>query len=187
MNPQDNVSNPQASCLLLILMGVCGAGKSTLALALAQKYGYEFLDGDDFHTEQSRALMAQGIPLSDEQRAPWVASIKQRLQSNASRQIHTILAFSGLKQKHRAALRAAGLRTMVLHLKGSKTCIQDRVNQRKGHFMAPTLIDSQFASMEEPLDEPDVHLIEVGPGLDQLIQQASRLIEQYLIKPQGTD
>ncbi len=69
------VSNPQADTNLIIVMGVSGSGKSTLAKALADIYGYEYLDGDDFHSDESRALMAQGIPLTDAHRAPWVATI----------------------------------------------------------------------------------------------------------------
>lgn len=177
------VSNPQANTYLVIVMGVAGSGKSTLASALAGAYNYEYLDGDDFHSDESRALMARGTPLTDEQRAPWVAAIKDRLQSNAKQQIHTILAFSGLKQKHRDILRSAGLRTIVLYLNGNKETIQDRINNRKDHFMAPALLDSQFASMEDPLDEADVHSIEIWPTLSQVTQSACNLIEKHLLKP----
>lgn len=186
-NPQmthvKTVSNPQANTYLIIVMGVAGSGKSTLASALAGAYNYEYLDGDDFHSDESRALMAQGTPLTDEQRAPWVAAIKERLQSNAKQQIHTILAFSGLKQKHRDILRSAGLRTIVLYLNGNKETIQDRINNRKDHFMAPALLDSQFASMEDPLNEADVHSIEIWPTLSQVTQAACNLIETHLLKP----
>jgi len=174
------VSNPLATTNLIIVMGVSGSGKSTLAQALANIYGYEYLDGDDFHSLESRTLMSQGIPLTDAHRAPWVAAIKQRLEVNARQHRHTILAFSGLKQKHRHELRSAGLRTLVLYLLGSKATIQDRLNHRKGHFMAPQLLTSQFASMEDPLGETDVHLIDVSHGIDQVVQQACALVNQYL-------
>lgn len=177
------VSNPQASTYLIIVMGVAGSGKSTLAKALADIYDYEYLDGDDFHSHESRALMAQGIPLTDAHRAPWVAAIKARLEDNAKQQIHTILAFSGLKQKHRDILRSAGLRTIVLYLNGDKATIQERINNRKDHFMAPALLASQFASMEDPLNEPDVHLVEVWPAFDQVTQTASTLIDTHLLAP----
>jgi gluconokinase len=177
------VSNPQANTYLIIVMGVAGSGKSTLAQALADIYAYEYLDGDDFHSDESRALMAQGTPLTDEHRAPWVAAIKARLQHNAKQQTHTILAFSGLKQKHRDILRSAGLRTLVLYLNGNKETIQDRINNRKDHFMAPALLNSQFASMEDPLNEADVHSIEIWPPLDQVTRTACTLIETHLLKP----
>lgn len=177
------VSNPQANTDLIIVMGVSGSGKSTLAKALAEAYNYQYLDGDDFHSAESRALMAQGIPLTDEHRAPWVASIKERLQNNSLQHIHTILAFSGLKKKHRDILRSAGLRTLVLYLNGNKETIQDRINSRKDHFMAPTLLDSQFAAMEDPLNEADVHPVEIWHPLDQVTQAACALIDKHLPRP----
>ena len=179
MNSDKTVSNPEASTFLIIIMGVSGSGKSTLAKALTDIYGYEYLDGDDFHSLESKSLMAQGIPLTDVNRAPWVAAIKQRLKDNANHLTHTILAFSGLKQKHRDELRAAGLKTLFLYLDGNKEIIQDRINNRKGHFVAPTLLDSQFASMEDPLCELDVHLVDVAQGFEQVSQQAQAIIDKH--------
>jgi gluconokinase len=181
MTLNKTVSNPQASTCLIIVMGVSGSGKSTLAKALADIYSYQYLDGDDFHSAESRSLMAEGVPLTDDQRAPWVASIKQRLQDNANHHIHTILAFSGLKQKHRAELRTAGLRTLFIYLNGNRDTIQDRIINRKGHFMAPALLDSQFASMEDPTSEPDVFLIDVLPTLEQVIQQTRAIVNSTLL------
>lgn len=181
MTPHKTISNPSASTNLIIVMGVSGSGKSTLAKALADIYGYELLDGDDFHSDESRALMAQGIPLTDDQRTPWVAAIKHRLETNADQHNHTVLAFSGLKHKHRDQLRSAGLRTIVLYLSGTKETIQERINNRQGHFMAPALLESQFASMENPLDELDVHLIDVWPTIEQVVKQARDIIDALLI------
>ncbi|RYY74211.1 MAG: gluconokinase [Gammaproteobacteria bacterium] len=179
MDSNKTVSNPNATTFLAIIMGVSGSGKSTLAKVLADNYSFEYLDGDDFHSLESRSLMASGTPLTDAHRAPWVAAIKQRLQDNANHVTHTVLAFSGLKQKHREELRSAGLKTVFLYLDGDKEIIQDRINNRKGHFMAPTLLDSQFASMEDPLSEPDVHLINVRPGFERVSQQARAIIDEH--------
>jgi len=179
MNSNKTVSNPNAETFLIIIMGVSGSGKSTLAKALADIYKYEYLDGDDFHSIESRSLMAQGIPLTDAHRAPWVAAIKQRLQDNANHLTHTVLAFSGLKRKHRDELRSAGLKTLFLHLDGNKEIIQDRMNNRKGHFMAPALLDSQFASMEDTGNERDVYLVDVAPGFDRVCQQARNIVDEH--------
>lgn len=181
MTLDKTVSNPQASTCLIIVMGVSGSGKSTLAKALADIYGYQYLDGDDFHSAESRSLMAEGVPLTDDQRTPWVASIKQHLEDNASDHTHTTLAFSGLKRKHRAELRTAGLRTLFLYLNGNREIIQERMSNRKGHFMAPALLDSQFASMENPMSEPDVYLIDVWPTLEQVIEQSRAIINTKLL------
>ncbi len=162
-------------------MGLPGTGKSTLAQALAKRHGYEYLDADDFHSPESRAQMAQGIPLTDEQRAPWVASIKRRLQSNAHQQIHATLAFSGLKKKHRDELRSAGLRTLVLYLNEQRETLEQRVSQRKGHFMAPMLLASQIASMENPCNEADVHPMPPGATLEQALATAGKIMAAYLV------
>src|SRR5690606_7935042 len=98
-------SNIHATTYLIVVMGVSGSGKSTLAHSLADYYGYCYLDGDDFHSESSRARMASGQPLTDEMRAPWVASICQHLQERARRHQHCLLAFSGLRKAHRNQLR----------------------------------------------------------------------------------
>ncbi len=165
---------------LIIIIGVSGSGKSTLAQALAAHYGYEYLDGDDFHSPEARALMAAGTPLTDEHRAPWVAAIKQRLEQNAQTYTSTVLAFSGLKQKHRNELRINGARILVLYLKGNKDTIQRRMSLRKGHFMPASLLDSQFASLEPPIREPDVRVIDIKPRPDLVLEQAKTFTEKYL-------
>lgn len=176
------VSNPQATTNLIIVMGVSGSGKTTLAKALAEVYAYEFLDGDDFHSAEARALMAEGIPLTDDHRAPWVAAIKAHLQANANRQKHAVLAFSGLKQKHRDILRSAGLRTLVIHLTGNRDTIAARINQRKGHFMAPALLASQFDALEIPQSEADVVTLDVNRDFAQVLTQARQLVNGILLQ-----
>lgn len=175
-------SNPHATTNLIIVMGVSGSGKTTLAKALAHEYGYEFLDGDDFHSAEARALMAEGVPLTDDHRAPWVAAIKQHLQANAHQQQHAVLAFSGLRQKHRDILRSAGLRTLVIHLTGAMDTIATRISQRKGHFMAPALLASQFDAMETPQGEMDVATLDVSVDFVQVLTQAHRLIDEILLE-----
>lgn len=176
------VSNPQASTHLIIVMGVSGSGKTTLAKALAEHYGYEFLDGDDFHSAEARALMAEGVPLTDDHRAPWVAAIKQHLQANASQQKHAALAFSGLKHKHRDILRSAGLRTLVIHLTGAMDTIATRISLRKGHFMAPALLASQFDALETPEGETDVATLDVNADFSQVLNQAYQLVDELLLQ-----
>jgi gluconokinase len=173
-------SNIHATTYLIVVMGVSGSGKSTLARTLADYYGYCYLDGDDFHSETSRALMASGQPLTDEMRAPWVASICQHLQEKARHQQHCLLAFSGLRKAHRNQLRDAGLKTIFLFLRGDKPTIQDRLNRRTGHFMAPQLLDSQLAALEDPSTETDVIPLDIAAPLTTIADQAIQAInEQY--------
>jgi carbohydrate kinase, thermoresistant glucokinase family len=173
-------SNIHATTYLIVVMGVSGSGKSTLAHSLADYYGYCYLDGDDFHSESSRARMASGQPLTDEMRAPWVASICQHLQERARRHQHCLLAFSGLRKAHRNQLREAGLKTIFLFLRGDKATIQDRLNRRTGHFMPPHLLDSQLAALEDPSGEADVVPLDLCAPLPTLLEQAIQVVnEQY--------
>ncbi|MES2205869.1 MAG: gluconokinase, GntK/IdnK-type [Pseudomonadota bacterium] len=178
------VSNPEASNNLIIVMGVSGCGKSTLASALAEHYHYMCLDADDFHSDESRTMMAQGTPLTDQQRGPWVASIQHYLQEQAKLGKSAVLAFSGLKSKHRAVLRETGLRTIFLFLNGQKKTIEQRMTERLNHFMPPKLLDSQFESLEHPLDENDVYSIDIEKKLDEVIGQAKEIINQNLLQTQ---
>jgi len=170
-----------ASTQLIVVMGVSGSGKSSVAKALAEHYDYCYLDGDDFHSESSRMHMASGQPLTDEMRAPWVANICAHLQMRAKNQQHCVLAFSGLKALHREQLRGAGLKTIFLFLLGNKETIQQRLQNRVGHFMAPTLLDSQFESLENPLSEKDVVPVDISVSLTEVIQQSINLVDQHLL------
>jgi gluconokinase len=176
-----SLSHSDADTHLIIVMGVSGSGKSTLAQALAYHYGYQYVDADDYHNASARELMAQGTPLTDAQRTPWVAAIKQHLKHNAALGSHTLLAFSGLRQKHRNELRSTGMRTLFLFLNGDKNAIQTRLNNRKGHFMAPQLLDTQIQCLEVPVDEPDVYTLEASFSAEKVMAQAINLVDKVLL------
>ena len=174
------ITNPNASTNLVIVMGVSGSGKSSLAKALADHYGYDYLDGDDFHSQEARDHMAKGLPLTDTMRLPWVIRMREYFRDVACTHQHSTLAFSGLKRAHRDELRKAGLKTIFLFLHSDKDTIQTRVNKRAGHFMAPSLVDSQFDSLEDPSHEADVFKIDVHTSLEQVIALAIRVIDREL-------
>jgi gluconokinase len=138
-----------------VVMGVSGSGKTTLARALADAWEATFLDADDFHSEQAKALMASGRALTDELRLPWAASIAAALQRRVANGERVTLAFSGLRRQHRDVLRAAGLPMRFLFLRGEAALIGERMRGRSGHYMPVSLLDSQFAALEEPVDEED--------------------------------
>jgi gluconokinase len=138
-----------------VVMGVSGSGKTTLARALADAWEATFLDADDFHSEQARALMASGRALTDELRLPWAASIAAALQHHVANGERVTLAFSGLRRQHRDVLRAAGLPMRFLFLRGEAALIGERMRGRSGHYMPVSLLDSQFSALEEPVDEED--------------------------------
>jgi gluconokinase len=183
MHSTTSISNPESTTNLIIVMGVSGSGKSTVAAATAKHYEYCFLDADDFHSEENKRHMASGQPLTDAMRIPWVNSLKEYLQSANAKQQHCVLAFSGLRKQHRNELRKAGLKTIFIFLNGSKEIIQQRVNLRQNHFMNPDLVDSQFAAMEDPTQEMDVHSIEVYESLESVMTEVVRTLDQHLLNP----
>lgn len=133
-------------------MGVSGSGKSTLGYALAQKLGWDFLDADDFHPAENIAKMAAGIPLSDSDRAPWLAALNDRLVSTRRADRHPVLACSALKESYRARLLQGLDDIAIIHLQGSYELISARMAMRAGHFMKPDMLQSQFSTLEEPQD-----------------------------------
>lgn len=173
-------SNSESGANLIILMGVSGSGKSSLAKALAAHYGYVYCDGDDFHSLEARNHMARGQPLTDEMRLPWVIHMREHFRIMADNQQHSTLAFSGLKRIHRDELRKTGSKTLFLFLHSDRNTIQTRVNNRADHFMAPGLVDSQFDSLEEPFNEHDVFKIDVHAPFEEVLAQAIRLIDREL-------
>jgi gluconokinase len=140
--------------MILIVMGVSGAGKSTIAEALARATGWQFVEGDDYHSDANRKKMHSGTPLTDEDRAPWLASLHEVLQSWASRGESGIMTCSALKQAYRDTL-AKGLPEGSYHfvlLEVPRAELEKRLKERAGHFMSPQLLDSQLATLEDPKD-----------------------------------
>lgn len=144
----------------LVVMGVAGSGKSTLTAAVAERLGRGWLEGDEFHSESNRRKMAQGEPLTDEDRASWLASVCEQLR----RQPGALAACSALKRAYRAQLRQAspGLRFVFLDI--AKAEASRRVSARSAHFFAASLMDSQFETLESPVGEAGVlHLDALQP------------------------
>lgn len=164
---------------LLIMMGVSGAGKSTMASALSEHFGFTYLDADDFHSDAAKAHMAAGKPLTDGMRAPWIARMCDYLKEHADSDATFVLAFSGLKRSHREPFRHCGLDTHFLFLDGDATTIADRISARQGHFMPPELLDSQFEALERPdlQKEPDVTPLNIHPPVPGVLDQAIDYIE----------
>jgi len=133
-----------------LIMGVSGSGKTTVGKALAQKLGWDFFDADDFHPPENIAKMINGIPLSDSDRAPWLASLHQLLDSTLKSNRHPILACSALKEKYRARLLDGLEGVEIIDLKGNYDLIWSRMSAREGHYMRPEMLRSQFAALEEP-------------------------------------
>ena len=148
-------------------MGVSGSGKTTLGKALAQKLGWDFFDADDFHPPANIVKMAAGIPLSDSDRAPWLASLHEQLLSTLKAGRHPVLACSALKDKYRAQLLEGMDGIAIIYLKGSYDLIFSRMSIREGHYMKPEMLKSQFDALEEP---KDAVVLDVEMSLEEMIE-----------------
>jgi gluconokinase len=171
-----------ADRLVLIAMGVSGSGKTTFGEAIAKRQGIAFFDGDDLHSPEARAKMTAGIPLTDEDRAPWLDRIGKLLADKAAHPEGAVVACSALKRAYRDRLRAiVGPSLRFLFLKGDKALMRARVAGRKGHYMPASLIDSQFAALESPEGEADVVTIpadaDLSRDLDGIVARLSRAVE----------
>lgn len=131
-------------------MGVSGSGKSTLGITLARELGWDFLDADFFHSVENIAKMSAGVPLTDADRAPWLAVLNRELISRLEADRHFILACSALKAKYRTRLLEGVDGAEILYLRGTYHSIRERLQLREGHYMKENLLTSQFDALEEP-------------------------------------
>ncbi len=155
----------------LVVMGVSGTGKSTVAKALQERLGWLFAEGDDLHPASNVAKMAAGIPLEDADRWPWLDAISAWTGEQAAAGQSTIVTCSALRRVYRDRLRAAATGTVFVHLAGSPELLAERMAGRKGHFMPTSLLASQLATLE-PLqaDERGI-VVDVAGTVDAMVQQ----------------
>lgn len=139
----------------LVVMGVAGSGKSTIAAALSQQLGWACAEADEFHPPTNIQKMSQGIPLQDEDRWPWLQQIQNWMTTQAKAGKSTVLTCSALKQRYRQLLDQAEGCVLFLHLHGEADLIGQRMQGREGHFMPPTLLPSQLATLE-PLSDDEL-------------------------------
>ena len=153
--------------MIIVIMGVAGAGKSTVGQLLAAELSCEFLDGDSLHPLANIEKMTRGIPLTDVDRAPWLAAIHARIVQSFQRGQSLVVACSALKQHYRETL-ADGVEITWVYLKGSEEVIRGRLQNREHHFMKAQMLASQFADLEEPRD---AIIIDVGAEPTVAVQQ----------------
>lgn len=130
-------------------MGVTGSGKSTVGRLLAKTLNWKFYEGDDFHPPANIDKMKQGVPLDDQDRRPWLEAIRKLIETAIDRRENAVITCSALKDSYRRMLQI-GPEVIFVYLKANPSVIEKRLKQRTGHFMNPTLIASQFATLEEP-------------------------------------
>jgi gluconokinase len=179
-------ASPTSTPVLVISMGVSGCGKSTLARYLAKKFGFAFLEADDFHSAENKAHMASGKPLTDTMREPWITSMCTSLRERCERGESCVLAYSGLRRAHRARFRELGYPVLFVHLAGPQEVIRRRMEGRVNHFMPADLLTSQYAALEPALNEPDIIAVDVAQNIGQIQRQAEELVRGF-IKQHTTD
>ncbi|MEO8809150.1 MAG: gluconokinase [Rhodanobacter sp.] len=180
-------ASSQAGGMIIVVMGVSGSGKSTLGQALAAAIGADFQEGDDLHPPANIAKMRAGLPLDDEDRAPWLERIATWIASERSSQRQGVVACSALKRRYRQRLRQAADGMRFIYLQVSPNALQERL-QRRTHFMPAGLLDSQLRTLEDPRNEPDVLLVDGADDLARIVADARRWLTQPLpgVEPQAT-
>ncbi len=157
--------------MYIIVMGVAGSGKSTVGKKLADLLRVDFLEGDDFHPRENVSLMSAGIPLNDDNRAPWLATLNHTISERITHKRGFVLACSALKKTYRRQLINNLDNLNFVYLKGSRTEIHDRMAARENHFMALSLIDSQFDTLEEPDQTENLITVSINTPVHQLVDQ----------------
>jgi len=165
----------------VIVMGVSGSGKTTIAAGLAKRQGWLLLEGDSFHPSANIAKMKAGAPLTDADRWPWLHAIAAREDVLRAAGTSAVVACSALKRAYRDILIGARPDAVLLYLRGQKSLIAERMAARSGHFMPPALLDSQFATLEEP--GPDEHpvVVDIGGSPESVVDNALRQLGPRLL------
>lgn len=156
--------------MIVVVMGVTGAGKTTIGSLLASRLGWEFADADDFHSAANKEKMRQGIPLTDADRLPWLAALRGKIAEWVTARKNAVLACSALKQAYREML-GTGPEIKIVYLKGSHDLIYGRLRVRHGHFADEHILASQFADLEEPRD---AIVVDISPPPKEIVAEIWR-------------
>jgi gluconokinase len=155
---------------VLVVMGVAGTGKTTIGPLLAARLGVPYAEGDDFHPQANIDKMTAGIPLTDEDRWPWLDAIGAWAHDRAG--LGGVVSSSALKRAYRDRLRAAAPGVVFVHLTGDRGLIEDRMSHRQGHFMPTALLDSQFATLQ-PLEADEAGVaVDVSGDPEEITERA---------------
>lgn len=145
----------------MIIFGVSGVGKTTIGELLARQLGQHFYEADDFHSQANIEKMHRGIPLTDEDRWPWLERLRELIERSVAANESGVLACSALKRAYRECLRVNN-QVKFVFLRGDCALVEEQVRRRHGHFVNPALLQSQFDDLEEPKPDEDTLTIELG-------------------------
>jgi gluconokinase/shikimate kinase len=163
---------------VLVLMGVTGSGKSTVATLLAERLGWDVEDGDNLHPPANIAKMAAGHPLDDDDRMPWLENVAAWIHRHTEAGRPGVIACSALTRRYRDVLR--GEHVTFVYLAGTRDQIADRLAARHGHFMPPSLLDSQFAILEPPGPDENATTVDISAGSAEVV---TRLVDRLQLQP----
>ncbi len=154
--------------MVIVLMGVAGSGKTTVGELLAAQLGWAFRDADSFHPPENVAKMSAGTPLTDADRAPWLAAIRAYIEECLQRDAGAVVTCSALKERYREVLLVDPRGVKLVQLTGSPELLAERIGGRKGHFMKPGMLQSQLATLEPPRQALTV---DVAPPPDEIVRE----------------
>lgn len=159
--------------MVIVLMGVAGSGKTTVGQLLAAQLSWSFRDADEFHPPENVAKMSSGVPLTDRDRAPWLAAIRAHLDEKLARGEGAIVTCSALKERYRTVLLGDGVGVKLIHLSGDAALLAARIGGRQGHFMKPAMLPSQLAALEPP---HDALTLDIAPPPAVIVAQIRRAL-----------
>ncbi|PDT04519.1 gluconokinase [Rhizobium chutanense] len=169
--------------LAVVVMGVSGCGKSSVGERVAAQNGMPFLEGDQLHPAANVEKMAKGIPLTDDDRLPWLDRIGEEIRAAQKASQGLVVSCSALKKSYRDRLRqAAGGRLAFVFLDGSRKLLLSRMQARQGHFMPASLLDSQLQTLEPPTGEPGVVTVAIDGALDDMVALACEGLRGAAVK-----
>lgn len=164
--------------LVLVVMGVSGSGKTTVAKGLAERLGWPFQEGDDLHPPANVEKMAKGVPLTDDDRWPWLATVAEWIDTRLARGEPGVITCSMLKRAYRDKVVRGKPGIRLVYLRGDKAVIAGRMAKRKGHYMPTSLLDSQLATLEPPGPDEDPLVVPIDGSIEEMVDAAERIVRQ---------
>ena|SRR6185437_617749 len=165
---------------VIVMMGVSGSGKTTIAKGIAEREGWKLVEGDAFHPPANIAKMKAGTPLNDADRLPWLHAIAAEIDRLRAQGESAVVACSALKRVYRDILIGARSDVVLVYLQGSRALIAERLAARKGHFMPSSLLDSQFAALEEPGPDERPVTVSIDADPDTVVQNVFDRLRERL-------
>ncbi len=157
--------------MIILVMGVTASGKSTVGRRLAELNGWAFHDADDFHPPANIEKMSRGVPLTDEDRVPWLEALNAVMRRHEAEGTSAVVTCSALKQWYRDLLQRGLTSLVIVHLKGDPATLKARIEARTDHFMPPSLLPSQLATLEDP---EDAIVVDAGRPPDEIVAEIMR-------------